>query len=199
VIESPPSTESLISAFERLQAELDPPVRRYIRRVLGVQVNDIAVDDLAQETFIALYHRLTRSVDPLPLSEAKPYTYGIARNLCYAELRRVERYGLSLEDDRDSSDDAHGMGYTVLADSTQSPETAAYWMLLNIEVQQAINKLPPTHREALLLYCQAEMSYEEIADTLGVNVGTVKSRLHYAKRMMRGLVSAATIEAIEDV
>ncbi len=193
----PVSTDDLINTFERLQAELDPPVRRYIRRLLGVHADDLAVDDLAQETFIALYRRLTRSGDPLPLGDAKPYTYGIARNLCYEELRRIERFGLALEDDHDQADDAYGIGYTVMADSSQSPENAAYWMLLNTEVQAAINKLPSAQRDALLLYCQAEMSYEEIAETLGVNVGTVKSRLHYAKRMLRGLVSAATVEAIE--
>ncbi len=195
MIDSPP--DNLTNVFERLQAELNPPVRRYIRRLLGVHADDLAVDDIAQETFIALYRRLIRTADPLPLGDAKPYTYGIARNLCYEELRRIERFGLSVEDDHDQADGAYGMGYRVMADTSQSPESAAYWMLLNAEVQAAINQLPSAQRDTLILYCQAEMSYEEIAETLGVNVGTVKSRLHYAKRMLRGLLSAATVEAIE--
>lgn len=196
----------LLSAddFAAIQNGLDAPIRRFIRRTLGTYGDETSVEDLAQETFIALYRKLTAEEKRIPIGDAKPYAFGIARNLCYEEMRRVARYGLSLEADHDqaggdgeSTLSAYGMGYAVAADPSLQPEDAAYWLLLNVEVQAAIDRLPEVQRQVLLLYCEQEMSYDEIARVMGTNIGTVKSRLHYAKRSLRGLLSAAALEAIE--
>ncbi|MFN8528477.1 MAG: RNA polymerase sigma factor [Anaerolineae bacterium] len=188
--------------FAAIQTGLDAPIRRFIRRTLGTYGDETSVEDLAQETFIALYRKLTADEKRIPIGDAKPYAFGIARNLCYEELRRVERYGLSLEADHDQAGgdgdmSAYGIGYVVAADPSIQPEEAAYWLLLNVEVQAAIDRLPEAQRQVLLLYCEQEMSYDEIARVMGTNIGTVKSRLHYAKRSLRGLLSAAALEAIE--
>ena len=51
-----------------------------------------------------------------------------------------------------------------------------------------LNELPPPHRSVLLLHFVEEFSLEEVGDITGTALGTVKSRLHYAKRALRKLV-----------
>ena len=53
------------------------------------------------------------------------------------------------------------------------------------ELSHALANLPPLHREVLLLRYQDDLSYEEIAAVVGCSVGTVKSRLHHAKRRLQ--------------
>ncbi|MDX2163630.1 MAG: RNA polymerase sigma factor [bacterium] len=189
-----------MEGYTALQAALEPAIRGFVRRLLGANGDDLAVDDLVQETFIALYRKLTARDAPIPPEAARPYAYGIARNLAYAELRRIERYGLALAADHDQAAEdgfAYGAGYAVAVDPAAMPEETAYWMLLNADVQAAIDRLPEAQRQVLILFCEEGLSYHEIAVIMGVNVGTVKSRLHYAKRALRGLLSAATLHAID--
>ena len=55
-------------------------------------------------------------------------------------------------------------------------------------VHAALDRLAPEHREVLLLRFMEEMSYEEIAGVVGVSVGTVRSRIHNAKRSLREIL-----------
>src|SRR2546422_298407 len=66
-------------------------------------------------------------------------------------------------------------------DEAFSPEDA-------IAIHAALDRMTPEHREALILRFVEEMSYEQIAAVTGVSVGTVRSRLHYAKRALRHLL-----------
>ena len=56
------------------------------------------------------------------------------------------------------------------------------------EVRAAVDRLPPLHRDVLLLRYVEGLSYEAIAGVAGVPVGTVRSRLFHAKRMMRDIL-----------
>jgi RNA polymerase sigma-70 factor (ECF subfamily) len=60
-----------------------------------------------------------------------------------------------------------------------------------------MERLPELQRQILIMYSEENLSYQEIAEILETNVGTVKSRLHYAKRALRGMLRPATLEAIE--
>ncbi|MDZ4767896.1 MAG: sigma-70 family RNA polymerase sigma factor [Chloroflexota bacterium] len=186
--------------FAALQTALEPGIRRFVRRLLGDYGDPLAVDDLTQDTFIALYRKLSAANAPLDLALAQPYTYGIARNLVYAEMRRSRRYGLALADDHDQvggySDSAGG--YAVIADSADSPEEAAHWLLLSLAVRAAIDRLPDAQRQAMILYSEEEMSYEQIAQIMGVSVGTVASRVHYARRTLRAMLDPDTLTSITE-
>jgi RNA polymerase sigma-70 factor (ECF subfamily) len=154
-----------------------------------------------QEIMLALYQNIEKIE---PIGRAKAYTFGIARNLCYEELRRRNRRrSIALADEAPDFDDYGSSGavdyeYAVIASNEASPDEVTHWLMLNLEVQRAIDRLPEPHRQVLILYCEEEMSYAEIAEIMNTNIGTVKSRLFYAKRALRGLISPTTLRAIED-
>lgn len=174
-------------AFEQLHALLSPGLLRFVTRLCGSAVD---ADDIVQDTLLSLYLNLDR-VDPP--EKLRPYVFRIARNRCYDLHRRDGRYeSLSLDDEpvsvRVSFD---------LADEARHPEDAAYWLLLNLEVREAMDSLPDLQRQTLLLYAEEGMTYNEIAEVMDVNIGTVKSRLFHAKKTLRARLKPETLAAIE--
>lgn len=176
-------------AFEQLHARLTPPLLRFARRLLG---DCPEAEDVVQDTFIALYVHLG---GVQPAEHLRPYVYRIARNACYDVLRREgRRTTLSLDDDTPMLTFAD----TLADERAPAPDDAAHWLLLNMEVQQAVDRLPDAQRQALILYSEADMSYAEIAEVMDVSVGTIKSRLFHAKRNLRAMVRPEILRAIEE-
>jgi RNA polymerase sigma-70 factor (ECF subfamily) len=174
-------------AFGQLYAALEPAIARYVRRLSG-EASDW--EDLVQETFIALFRTLDRVQGP---DHLRPYTFRIARNLCYDALRRGGRHEGDVSIDADSP---APIVYT-LRDDTLPPDDAAHWLLMNVEVQQAIATLPDAQRQALLLFCEEELTYAEIAGVMGISIGTVKSRIFHAKKTLRGRVRPEILLALQ--
>lgn len=168
-----------LEAYTELQYLLEPDIRRYVAR----RIHDpYEADDIVQETFLAFYQNFQR-IDPP--ENVRPYLFRIARNKCYDELRRFQR----IDDDLSLDDDVTSTRISFREAQRQPrPDDAAHWMLLYYEVQSAIEQLSDNQRETLLLYSEEHMSYGEIAEIMGVSVGTVKSRLYYAKKNLRGLL-----------
>jgi transposase len=71
-------------------------------------------------------------------------------------------------------------------------------MLLALEVREAMDQLPESQRQTLILYSEEGLSYTEIADIMDVSIGTVKSRLFYAKKNLRGLIRPATLDVLAE-
>lgn len=175
-----------IEAFEDLRERLYTPVRRFVRRLIGMHD---AEDDIIQDVFIALYYNLHRinSEDSM-----RPYLFRMVRNRCYDELRRRGRYDvLSLDDEPVQ------MWVSLVKQSASKPEELTHWMLLYLEVQEAMEQLPELQRQALILYSEENLSYAEIAEVMDVNIGTVKSRLYHAKQNLRRLLHPDTLRAVE--
>lgn len=174
-------------AFEQLHALLEPPVKRFVSRLIGPVPE---ADDITQDTFIALYTHLC-AVNPA--ETLRPYVFRIARNRCYDVLRRRGRYEhVSLDDE--PMEVRVSFQHTALSDA---PEDVTHWLLLRLEVQEAIDRLPELQRETLILYCEEELSYAEIAAVMNVSIGTVKSRLFHARSGLRGLLRPETLRAIQ--
>jgi RNA polymerase sigma-70 factor (ECF subfamily) len=173
-------------AFGELQAELEPAARRFIRRLIGMSD---AEDDIVQDVFIALYRNLNRIE---PVEKLRPYVFRMIRNRCYDELRRLGRFQAVSLDDEPLEAVA-----SLQAPPEGQPEEVAYWLMLYVEVQEAMERLPELQRQALILYSEENLSYAEIADVMNCSVGTVKSRLYYAKKTMRQLVSVDTLAALD--
>lgn len=175
-------------AFEMLYAALEPEVSRFVRRLLN---DDLTCDDVVQETFLTLFIHLS---DITPPEKLRPYVFRVARNACY-DLMRVwgRRPGVSLDDDH-----AHERIAFDLHDVGTAPDEFTHWLLLSLEVREAIDRLPEHQRQTLILFCEEEMSHAEISDIMGVSVGTVKSRLFHAKKSLRGLVRPEVLAAIQD-
>lgn len=177
-----------MDAYEELQLLLEPDIRRYVRRMVN---NPYTEDDIMQDVFIRFYMNM-HNIDPV--SSLRPYIFRIARNRCYDEFRSYGRTDeMSLDDEpvqmRVSFTEAH---------SVPKPDDITHWMLLQLEVREAIDNLPDTQRDALILYSEEQMSYAEIADIMECSIGTVKSRLYYAKKNLRGLLRPETVEVLDE-
>jgi len=175
-------------AFEQLHDALQPQIKRFVGRLIGYGQE---VEDITQDTFISLYTNLCR-IDPV--ENLRPYVFRIARNRCYDALRRQGRFEqVSLDDEpvemRVSF--AH-VPYEGI------PEDTTHWLLLHLEVQEAMDRLPELQRQTLILYCEEEMTYHEIAEVMNVSIGTVKSRLFHARATLRRLLKPETLRAIGD-
>ncbi|MCW2967396.1 MAG: polymerase ECF-subfamily sigma factor [Solirubrobacteraceae bacterium] len=136
-----------------------------IHGFLAARVGASLADELASETFLRALRGARRYDRAYP--DARPWLYAIATNLVAghrrAEARRLRAYarvGPPDEIHRDPS------GFP--------PELAG-----------ALAELPAADRDALLLVAWAELSYEEAARAAGVPVGTVRSRIHRARRRLR--------------
>jgi RNA polymerase sigma-70 factor (ECF subfamily) len=176
-----------LGAFEGLYAQLAPDVTRFVRRLLR---DDPCSDDVVQDTFISLFIHLA---DITPPEKLRPFVFRVARNACYDVMRAWgRRVGVSLDDDA-----AHERIAFELHDHADAPDEAAHWVLLGIEVREAIDQLPEAQRQTLILFCEQDFSQAEIAEVMGVSVGTVKSRLFNAKKTLRGLVRPEVLAAIQ--
>ena len=120
-----------------------------------------------------------------PAENLLPFLYRIVRNRCYDELRRRGRFQVvSLDEDPGET----GITPGALLAAGPAPDEAVHWALVMAEVRRAIDRLPELQWQALILYCEEELSYDQIAAALGTDVGTVKSRIHYARRHLRRIV-----------
>lgn len=175
-------------AFEQMQAYLEPPIRRFIRRLLGP--GDVE-DDIVQDTFIALFRSLKRIA---PEKNLRAYVFRIARNRCYDELRYRQRYDtVSLDEEPEEP----WLAFTPVDNGTP-PDDLTHWLLLNLEVQQAMERLPQAQREALILYAEHDLSYAEIAEVTNCSLGTAKSRVFYARKNLRGLLRPQMLQVLEE-
>ena len=176
------------AAFGQLQALLETPVRRFVRRLIGYSS---AEDDIVQNAFLALYMNLER----LDRGEKlRPFLFRVVRNQSYDELRRLGRYEVVSVDDEPAEEDTYAV---TLRDQQPQPDEAAHWLLIYADVQQAISQLPEVQRQTLLLYTEGSLSYAEIAEAMNTSIGTVKSRLFYAKRNLVRLLPEGILEALE--
>jgi RNA polymerase sigma-70 factor (ECF subfamily) len=175
-------------AFDNIYTELAPSVRRFISRLIG----ESSADDVLQDVFIALYKNLD-AIDPP--EKLKPYLFRVARHRCYDWLRRNGRYDeLSLDDEP-----VHvRVSFLASSQNDVPPDETTHYLLLMMEVREAIDRLPDAQRQTLIFYAEEGLSYGEIAEIMDVNIGTVKSRLHHAKKGLRGFLRPETLLAIED-
>lgn len=139
-----------------------PRLRRYARAMLGDRA---AADDLVQDTLERAWSRLHQWRAG---SDMRAWLFGIMHNLRVDQLRRPRLATHSIEDDCDMPTRA-----------TQSDG------LELSELDSALNQLPDEQREVLLLVALEELSYADIAATLGIPIGTVMSRLSRGRERLR--------------
>jgi RNA polymerase sigma-70 factor, ECF subfamily len=155
-------------AFMRLAERYHARLLHYVRRIVPDRGT---ADDVAQETWVAAYRGLRRLKEPERL---KAWLFGIARNTALNALRREERARLDY------------VGDEVL-EALPTDEDDAFDLRAEqaSQVHRALGDISPAHAEVLILRHVEDLSYEEVAEVVGCKVGTVRSRLHYAKRALR--------------
>ncbi|HEC23143.1 MAG TPA: RNA polymerase sigma factor [Chloroflexi bacterium] len=142
------------------------------RTALAITHDPNAADDILQECFLRVY-RYANRIDPaLPLA---PWLYRVTVNLSYTWTKRNRRNAVSLDGVID---------YLTSAPSA-APEPSAEQAELLQKIQEAIDALPFEQRAVIVLHYLNGLSVKEIAEVLECPVGTVKSRLHHARRKLR--------------
>ncbi len=143
------------------------------RTALAMTQDESVADDILQEAFIRLY-TYAASVDPeRPL---RPWLYRVTLNLV-RDWSRKRVFGRSVDDLLE--------WFSALAAPVASMEAAIERDEVIALVRQVIETLPQAHREVVVLFYLEELPIELIAETLEIPAGTVKSRLHYARRKLR--------------
>lgn len=164
--------------FEAMVAEYECRIFNVVFRMVG-DPDESA--DLVQETFVRAYRAFDRF-----RGDSQPYTwlYRIAVNVCRDYLvkrQRIRSSETSLEVEM-AGGEAHAF---EVPDVSASPERLMEQQELRVQIEKAIGALPPGYKECVLLREMEEMSYEQIAETLGITVEAVRSRLARARALMR--------------
>jgi RNA polymerase sigma-70 factor (ECF subfamily) len=155
------------TAFVRIVELHHAELIYYVRALLG---RSDGADDVVQEVWLAAFRRLGALHD---VKAFRPWLYRIARNKAI-DLVRI-RPSQSIDDVREPSaagDDDDD------EESIFKPRDAA-------RIHASLTRLSFDHREVLMLRFLKQMTYDQIAAVTSRDVGTVKSRLHYAKRSLR--------------
>ncbi|OWK38042.1 RNA polymerase sigma factor [Fimbriiglobus ruber] len=156
-------------AFGTLVARYGPRLRYYLRKLLG---DPDRAEDALQDVWFGVFRGLPKLADPAAFPA---WVYRIARDRAAREFRQPGRpvQSLSLEDVAD-------------ADDRDFPSADAE------AIHAALDQLAIEYREVLVLRFLEGMSCDTIARVTGCPAGTVRSRLHYAKRALRGVLTRET-------
>ena len=151
-------------AFEELFELYQPRLKYYVRRMNGTGYD---TDDIMQEIWLTVVRKIRK------LKNAQSFTvwlYRIARNKVYDRFRCKQKTVELPEEE-------HLPQYSD-AEPVFSAEDAE-------RMHKALNKIQPYHREVLTLSFIEQMPYQSIAEVIGCNIGTVRSRIYYAKKSLR--------------
>ena len=166
-------------AFEVLVTRYQNKLVNYLNRL--IHDYEMAVD-LAQEAFIRVYRNANRYKGEYQFTT---WLYRIATNLAIDQMRRRERKGrfffYNVKESFQQDD-----GTRSLPDLRYSPEKSLDRTEKLERLQAAIDSLPEKYRFAFILKEVQELSYQEISKVLRISLGTVKSRVHRAKILLRG-------------
>jgi RNA polymerase sigma-70 factor (ECF subfamily) len=163
----PPSWEQVVS-------EHGDRVYRLAYRLTG---NKHDAEDLTQEVFV----RVFRSLSTYTPGSFEGWLHRITTNLFLDQVRRKNRIRFDALAE-DASDKLEGR--------EPSPEHVVIEGVMEADVQAALDALPPDFRAAVVLADIEGLSYEEIAETLDIKLGTVRSRIHRGRSQLRASLSS---------
>jgi RNA polymerase sigma-70 factor (ECF subfamily) len=158
--------------FDALGVLFDRYYTQVYRTALAITRDSAVAQDVAQDTFLRLHQYACRIDTSLPLT---PWLYRVTVNLCYTWITRRQKRRISLE---------------TLVDQLMSPPGSAPDHLaeqgeIQRGVRQAISELQPQQRVVVVLHYLSGLNLDEIAQIVDAPVGTVKSRLYYARENLR--------------
>lgn len=161
------------AAFDELIARWHKPLWRYARNLTG---NDASADDAAQEVWLRVLRGIVRLQDGARL---RAWLFGIARRVLMDRLR--ERYArpevaeIDIEQHA-APDDGAGLKEELRA------------------MRGGMARLPLVENEVLTLFYLQELSLDDVAQVLGIPLGTVKSRLFRARKLLRQELQSQGVE-----
>lgn len=186
--EKPPEAESQLitraqagdmKAAEALFRRYHGPIHQLVFRMLR---GSAEVEDLVQEIFLKTFRAIAGFKGN---SSFKTWLYQIATNTCLNHLAKAERKYPHDSLDQSVHEDTDMTLGDRLASRSATPEEAAQASEVYRRVEEAVGKLSPEFRSVLVLRDIQDLSYEEVSETLGINLGTVKSRLARARKQVQ--------------
>jgi len=172
------------AALDRLLRAHYDRIHAICRRIAG---NDADAADATQEALMAIVRGLPKFDNRAAFST---WSYRVATNACLDELRRRKRRPTpSLVDEHDGWADKQVDDHGPAFDEE---------LVVRDELQAALNDLPPEFREPVVLRDCVGMDYAEIAETLGIPPGTVRSRIARGRTKLADLVASGNQTAVAE-
>ncbi len=162
-------------AFEALLGKYRTSVFSICLRMVR---NRSTAEDIAEEVFVKIFSALDRYDPTFPFSS---WLHRITSNLCIDYLRREKDRAISLDQPLGGDDDGPLLQIPA---RTAAPDREVESKEMMAMLDEAIARLPEHYRIIVILRHQEERSYEEISETLGIPLGTVKARIHRARNMI---------------
>jgi RNA polymerase sigma-70 factor (ECF subfamily) len=150
-------------ALAELIHRFSPGLRLYLAKIGG----QAAADDLLQDTWFDVYRKINTLQNPGAFTA---WLYRIARDKAYRHLRRKPTALVPVDENL--------IDELPADEETFTPEEA-------LAVRAALDQIPLEQREVLVLRFIENMTYEQIAEVISRPIGTVRSRIHHAKRSLR--------------
>jgi RNA polymerase sigma-70 factor (ECF subfamily) len=165
------------AAWDTLFGRYQLPLYAYVFELIHHEQSSL---DIVQETFISAARNIAGLRDDEKFGS---WLFGIAHQKCVQRWRKHTRESDTLQEIAEASPELEDDPADLLIRQEQE-----------VEFMDLLNQLPPPQRSVLLLHFIEDFSIEEISGITGAHPGTVKSRLHYAKRALRKLLMAKSNE-----
>jgi RNA polymerase sigma-70 factor (ECF subfamily) len=156
------------TGFEDLVAIMERPLLYYATKLTGNAETGL---DVLQDVWVKVFREIRVLKNPASL---RPWLYRVTHGLAVDRIRQHVS--------REKAEEAHVEGFREAADVSFTGDDAA-------AIHEALNYLEPKHREVLVLYFLEDLSLTEVAAVVGCSEGTVKSRMHYAKKTMKEILA----------
>jgi RNA polymerase sigma-70 factor (ECF subfamily) len=163
-----------VSAF---QCIYETYARRVLNFVYRLVRSPEEAEELAQETFVAVYRKLGSLQDD---SRFEPWLFRIARNFCYQRHRSRGPATVSVDELNDD-----GLPVAELVDARQTPDESFQSSELEAVVDRVIAELPPKYREVFELAAVQRLEYQQISEIVGRSLASVKTDIHRARLAVR--------------
>jgi RNA polymerase sigma-70 factor (ECF subfamily) len=172
-------------AFEELVHRYERELYSYLRHYVG---DEQMAEDVFQQTFLQIHLKCDQFE---PGRKFRPWLYTVAINQAIDMQRRNRRHRMVSLDKRLQAgiDEGGGALVDLLDGENAGPSELAEEAERNEEVRRAVDDLPESVRQAVLLVYFQGMKYREAADIMSIPVGTVKSRLHAAIQKLNEVFS----------
>jgi len=172
-------------------------MRRYQGKIFNLSLrilkNRADAEEITQDTFIRAHRGLTKfRGDSSLITWLHRIAMNLARNRYWYYFRR--KRGVTLSLDYTFGEKAEVKFSDLLASESPDPGRESVTSEFIALVARCMKKLDPVHRQPLAMRYTLNSSYEEIAEALGLNVGTVKSRISRARENLRELLAEACPE-----
>ncbi len=171
------------------RAEFDRLVERYHKQAYNIAYrmtgNHADAEDLAQEAFVRAFRFFGNYRRDWPFDN---WLYKIMSNLFVDDLRRRPKAHLQSLDQ--PLDVGSGDMYLEIPDLGANPERMVMSHELDEHIQRALNSLPNDFRMTVILADIEGLSYEEISTAMKCSLGTVRSRLHRGRKLLRSKIAA---------